>query len=193
METATADEIMEATYQALCEHGYANLTMQRIADESTMTSAAIHYHFDTKEQLMTAFLQHMLERFEDQIASDASDPRERLATFLEAVFAPADAESDFPTALMDLKAQAPYQDGYRTRFQEADERMRSLVAEAVRDGIAAGHFDDADPEIVARFVVTAIDGAHAREVALGEARIESRRLIETYLESRIGWTPGVTA
>ncbi|MEF8974259.1 MAG: helix-turn-helix domain-containing protein, partial [Haloarcula sp.] len=43
----TADDIMDATYRALCTHGYADLTMQDIADESDKSKAALHYHYDS--------------------------------------------------------------------------------------------------------------------------------------------------
>ncbi|MFQ3319213.1 MAG: AcrR family transcriptional regulator [Natronomonas sp.] len=33
MVEETRERIMEATYRALCAHGYASLTMQDIADE----------------------------------------------------------------------------------------------------------------------------------------------------------------
>jgi AcrR family transcriptional regulator len=191
--TETTEQILQATRCVLCEHGYAELTVQRIADRSSLTSAAIHYHFDTKEALLNAFLDHLLEEFERRLAVDSDDPRDRLETFLETVFAPAEADDDFATALMELKAQAPYQETYRARFREMDERMRTVVADAVRDGVEAGHFEAADPEATARFVVTAINGGHVREVALGESPAETRRLVETYLEARLGWQPEVSA
>ncbi|MFC6962851.1 TetR/AcrR family transcriptional regulator [Halocatena marina] len=194
MNTETADEIIAATYRALCEHGYADLTMQCIADESSMTTAAIHYHFDTKKELLNAFLQHIIDQFEQQLPHDASDPRERLASFLTTIFTPASTrEDDFPIALMELKAQAPYQEIYRERLHDMDEKMQAIVTSAVRDGIDAGYFDDADPEMVARFVVTSINGGHVREVALAEDPNETRQMIETYLELQLGWTPEVVA
>ncbi|MFB6109128.1 MAG: TetR/AcrR family transcriptional regulator [Haloplanus sp.] len=193
MNAETSTEIIEATGRALCEHGYANLTMQRIADESSLTTAAIHYHFDTKKDLLNAFLDHLIERFERRLACDAGDPRERLATFLDAIFTHTREDDDFPVALMELKSQAPYHDAYRERFVELDEMMREVVASAVREGIEAGYFDDADPEEVARLVTTAINGGHARSVALGEDPEETYRVVRSYLDVRLGWQPEVMA
>jgi AcrR family transcriptional regulator len=194
METRTDEEIIQATYRTLCKHGYADLTIQRIADESSLTSAAIHYHFNTKQELLDAFLQHMIDRLEQRLPDEDMEPGERLAAFLDAVFTPPDThEDDFPVALMELKAQAPFQEVYRHRFEELDRTMRAIVAATVRDGVAAGAFDDADPETVARFVVTSIEGGHARRVALGEGPTETRRMVETYLEHQLGWTPEVRA
>ncbi|NHN59261.1 MULTISPECIES: TetR/AcrR family transcriptional regulator [Halorussus] len=191
MDEETFEEMMGATYRALCEHGYADMTMRRIADESTLSKATYHYHYDTKEELLNAFLDHLIEKFERRLAADSSDPGERLDTFLDAIFAP--AEDTSPVALMELKAQAPYHDAYRERFVRMDERMREFVADAVRDGVESGRFDEADPEEAARFVVTAINGAHAREVALGEEPGETRQLAERYLERQLGRTPEVVA
>ncbi|WP_135852700.1 TetR/AcrR family transcriptional regulator [Halorussus salinus] len=191
MDAETADQMMEATYRALREHGYADLTMQRIADESSVSKATFHYHFDTKEELLNAFLDHLLEQFEGRLACEASDPEERLDTFLDAIFAPAEDASPIP--LIELKSQSPYHETYRERFVAMDERLREVVAGAVRDGIESGQFDEADPDEVARFVVTAINGAHVREVALGESPSETRRLVEEYLERRLGRRPEVAA
>ncbi|MFB6073870.1 MAG: TetR/AcrR family transcriptional regulator [Haloarculaceae archaeon] len=191
MSSETSDEIMEATGRALREHGYADLTMQRIAAESSMTTAAIHYHYDTKAELLNAFLEDLIERFEARLACEATDPRERLEAFLDAVFASAEGDTDeFPVALMELKAQAPYDERFRERFRALDETMRSVVAGAVRDGVEAGVFEEADPETVARLVTTAINGAHVRRVALGEEPAATRAVIERTLELHLGWTPG---
>jgi AcrR family transcriptional regulator len=190
----TTEEIMAATARALCAHGYADLTMQRIADEASMTTAAIHYHFDTKEGLMEAFLRDLTDRFEARLDCDAPDPRERLATLLDAAFEPPERSTDgLAVALMELKVRAAHRPAYRERFHELDERMRAAVAEAVRAGVDEGLFDDADPEAVARAVVTAIDGAHARRVALDEDPAETRATVERELASRLGWAPGAPA
>ncbi|MFC5368706.1 TetR/AcrR family transcriptional regulator [Salinirubrum litoreum] len=203
MDSDTKREIIDATGRALCAHGYADLTMQRIAERSSLTTAAIHYHFDTKDDLLDAFLDDLLDRFEARLACEAVDPRERLATFLDAVFTPssaaengadADASGDdgadeFPVALMELKGQAPYHDRFRERFRALDEVMRAVVREAVDDGVEAGHFADADPEAVARLVVTVINGAHVRTVALGEDPSATRAVVESVLDRRLGWTP----
>lgn len=191
MGAETITEIIEATNQALCEHGYAGLTMQRIAAESSLTTAAIHYHFDTKEELLNAVLDELVERFEQKLVNDATDPRERLNAFLDAVFTPSGTDADgFPVAIMEMKAQAPYHYLFRERFLNLDEMMRTVVAEIVEDGINAGHFEETDPDEVARLVTTIINGAHARAVALGEQSDKTRQVLEHTLELHLGWTPG---
>lgn len=189
METDTPDEIIAATSRALCEHGYAELTMQRIAEEGSVTTAAIHYHFDTKGELLNAFLNDLITRFEARLACDVDDPRERLDVFLNAVFTRSEDADEFLVALMEMKQQSPYQDSFRERFHALDEVMRSVVADAVTDGIEAGYFDPVDPDETARHVVTAINGTHVRMVTLGEDADTTRATVEQYLELRLGWRP----
>ncbi len=175
---------MSATYRALCAHGFADLTMQRIADETDRSKASLHYHYDTKEELLRAFLDYLLDDFESRLACEAADPDERLDTFVEAVFGPAEADDDgdFAVALLEIKARAPFSEPFRDRLVALDARMRETVAAAVRDGIEAGRYAEVDPDDVARFVVTAINGSHVREVALDESPAEARRLVEAYLD-----------
>lgn len=182
----TADEIMAATYRALCEHGYAGLTMRRIADNSSKSKAALHYHYDTKEELLQAFLEHLADRFEAELVPDSGDPEERIRSAVEAIFEPAeDDHGKYAIALLEIKAQAPYNDAYRERLRTLDSRIQRTVATAVRDGVDRGVFSEADPQQIARFVATAINGAHAREVALDEDPAETRALVESYLENEL--------
>jgi AcrR family transcriptional regulator len=184
----TEAEILAATRRALCRHGYADLTVQCIADEASMTTAAIHYHFETKEDLLNAVLADLLDRFETELACEAGDPGQRLAAVLDVVF-PDEHGDEFLVALMELKAQAPCQESFRERFVELDERMRTVVATVVSDGIEAGQFEPVDPERVARTVTTLLDGGHVRMVALDEAPAATRAVVESYLATQLGWQP----
>jgi len=191
MESETKSDIIDATNRVLCEHGYAGLTMKKIADESSMTTAAIHYHFDTKEELLNAFLDDLIERFKAELAFEATDPRERLTAFLDAVFTPSNPDVDgFPVAIMELKSLAPFQELFRERFLDLDDMMREVIADIVVDGIDEGHFEETDPEEVARLVTTTINGTHVRQVALGEPLDETRHVLENTLALHLGWQPG---
>jgi AcrR family transcriptional regulator len=191
MESETKSEIIDATNRVLCEHGYAGLTIKKIADESSMTTAAIHYHFDTKAELLNAYLDDLVEQFKSNITSEATDPRDRLTALLDTVFTSSNPDADgFPVAIMELKSQAPFQEVFRERFLDLDNMMRGVITDIVADGIDEGHFNEIDPNEVARLVTTMINGAHARKVALGESLDETRRVVEHTLALQLGWHPG---
>lgn len=171
--TDTRQAIMEATYRALCEHGYAALTMQDIADELDKSKSLLHYHFDTKEDLLVAFIEFLLEEFEEKRAENAEAPPEkRLEEFVDwFVFAPEeDDRTAFHIALLELRSQAPYTEAYREQLARSDRLVRETIVEIVEAGIESGEFrSDVDPESIARLVFATMDGARIRQATLAEA------------------------
>ena len=163
-------EIMDATYRALCEQGYANLTMADIAEELGKSTSLLHYHYDTKRDLLAAFLEHIVEEFEDKLAEfDGEGPLERLESLLDMfVFSAEDADRrEFHLAILELRAQVPHEDAYREPFLHSEEAVRTAIADTIREGIEAGDFEEADPEETAALVFAAMDGARARQITLG--------------------------
>ena len=168
----TREAIMEATYRALCSHGYAKLTMQDIADEFEKSKSLLHYHFDTKEELLVAFIDHLLERFAERVAlHEDEDPETRLRSFVDwFVFGPEDGEREaFHVALLELRSQAPFNDRYREQLRRSDTLVRTALTEIVRDGIENGRFRECDAEQVAALCFATMDGARTRQITLGES------------------------
>lgn len=179
---------MCAVYTALCDRGYADMTMQDIADEASLSKGALHYHFDTKHDLLLAFLDHLYERFTNRLSvaeeSAGDDPTERLVALIDATLSPPERNDvrEFRTAVLEIKAQAPYQPAYRERLAEFDAYVHDRVDAIVAEGIERGRYDDAiDRADVASFIVTVITGAHTRCVATGEPAEAARRALLEYL------------
>ncbi|WP_460921999.1 TetR/AcrR family transcriptional regulator [Salinarchaeum chitinilyticum] len=187
-----AEDIMGATFRALCEHGYADLTMRDIAEESDRSKAALHYHYDDKEGLLVAFLEHLYDSFDDRLGEyrlDAAreddaeaartvdadvDPDEQLRAFIDAALhPPADGDArEFRTALMEIKAQVPYQDAFQEQIRQFDEFVTTTVSALVAAGQAEGIYrDSVDPDHVGQFVLTVFDGAGTRHV-VADAPVE---------------------
>ncbi|WP_435068416.1 TetR/AcrR family transcriptional regulator [Haloplanus sp. C73] len=166
------DDIMCATYRALCRHGYANLTMQDIADEWSKSKAALHYHYDTKRGLLLAFLDYLFDSYTDRVADDGEGtPPERLRSLLADALDPprADSAQELRTALFEVKAQAPHDDGFRERLERFDHYLQGEIRAIVAEGVESGAFrSDIDPETTATLLVTLVNGARSRRVALGD-------------------------
>ncbi|WP_226022567.1 TetR/AcrR family transcriptional regulator [Halomicrobium salinisoli] len=168
----TREQIMDATFAALCERGFADLTMQSIADEFEKSKSLLHYHFDSKEDLLVSFLEHLLEEFIADIEDcPEMDPAGRLLWMAQLVITGHgdDWAEDFHTAMLELRAQAPYNDAIREQLVHNDAVIREEIAGIVREGIAAGQFREVDPEVFAATFRSAIEGAQSHEVILGEA------------------------
>ncbi|EMA59191.1 TetR/AcrR family transcriptional regulator [Halorubrum lipolyticum] len=168
-EPSAADEIMDGVYRALRSHGYADVTMQDIADECSKSKSLLHYHYDTKEELLVAFLDHVISDSERRIAAHADDPpAERLAGFIGwFVFEPEAVDREaFHIALLELRTQGPFNEPIRRQLARSDRLLRGTVVDILESGIEAGVFRDVDVEETAALLVATLDGARTRQITL---------------------------
>ena len=108
---STREEILAAAYRALCAHGYADLTVDRIGDEFEKSVSLIYHHYDGKYDLLLACLEFMLEDYRaDTDAGPPADPRGALECLCDwLLFADSPPEDrQFVRALVELRGQAPH-------------------------------------------------------------------------------------
>lgn len=168
----TRERIMDATYDALVETGYADLTMSDIAEISETSTSLLHYHYDTKEDLLVSFLERLAIRLNHDLEENApDDPVGRIHYILQwYVVDPGEEEREaFHVALLELRVQAPRNDRYRDHVRKADRIVRDGLTEAVADGIEAGLIDAAQPGSTAALILAAADGAQTRWLMTGES------------------------
>lgn len=180
-----SEEIMEATYQALCEHGYADLTIKRIADEYGKSTAAVHYYYDTKDELFAAFLDYILKRFVDGIGDiETTDPVERLNLLLDKMLLNSPDNANLSVALLEMRSQAPYKEEFRDRLQQNDEHIQYKLKAVINHGIDEGVFNDVDASYATRSLVTIVGGARTRAIVLEDPEeLESgRRTARDYVD-----------
>jgi len=172
-QAATDDEIMDAVYRALCEHGYAELTMRDIADECSKSKSLLHYHYDTKADLLVAFLDDMLTSYEERTACTGDDsPAERLVEFVaQFVFSPdEDDRVSFHLALLEMRSQGPFEERIQRQLDRSDELLRGRVADILDDGIEAELFEPVDVDRAAALLVATLDGARTRQITLDDGQ-----------------------
>jgi AcrR family transcriptional regulator len=180
--------IMEATYRALREHGYADLTIQRIADEYGKSTAAVHYYYDTKDELLAAFLDYLLEQFVDSIHDvETTDPDERLELLLDELLVKPQENPDLSIALLEMRSQAPYKEAFSERFAQNDEYIRYMLKAVVNHGIDEGVFNDVDADHVTRSLLTIVNGARTRAVVLDDigALETARQTASEYVDAML--------
>jgi AcrR family transcriptional regulator len=168
---ATSDDteaaLMAATYTALCEHGYADLTIEKIGDEFQKSTSLLYHHHDGKDDLLVSFLGYMLERFESDVPFEAvDDPWGELQGLLDHVLAPTlEAEQrEFTRAMVELRAQAAHEEDFRAAFTSHDRFFHDRFSAVVREGVEQGVFGEVDPGAVASLVQTTFNGAMVQRV-----------------------------
>lgn len=169
--TDAREDIMAATYHVLCAEGYAGLTMRAIAAEAGTSKSLIHYHFDTKEDLLLAFLERFLDRLDRTLAeieSETEDPEARLEAFVDRfVIHPEEADRQaFWRALLEMRLQGAHNEAFREQLRANADAIRSALASIIDDGIEAGVFREVDPRETADLIIDALEGARTRQATL---------------------------
>ena len=169
----TKAAIMEATYRAVLKRGFAGLTTQAIADEFDKTKAVLHYHYDSKEELLVAFLEYLIARFEAELDLADDSPVARLGTLIDILLLGSaggdpEAESDhweFHRAFLEVRSHAVHNEAYREQLAANYERIFELMRDTIADGVEAGVFRDVDPDLAASLLFAAVDGGRIQRVA----------------------------
>jgi len=185
----TRQAILGAAFRALCEHGYADLTIKRIGEEFDKSPSLVYHHYDGKDELLVDLLEFLLDGFEESVSSDAFDltPEERLDAYVAATIDPLDSiagehgpDGRFMTVIVELRAQAATDDAYRDHFDRSDRVFGSFLERAVREAAAEGGAQSEapagaeapspgdDPIPPAEVASTPPDARDRRDVAVGD-------------------------
>lgn len=156
----STDELMEATCCALCRHGYADLTIQNIADEFEKGKSLIYYHYDDKEDLMISFLEDIAEKVEEHIADGSDDPERALEEFLDLGLGLADEGIwELRKALLEVQSAAPYNPEFADRFRDIHAALQDRLEEILdRNGID-------EPGETAEMIMYTMEGAVGMKLA----------------------------
>ncbi|MFB6168864.1 MAG: TetR/AcrR family transcriptional regulator [Haloferacaceae archaeon] len=182
--------IREATYRALCRHGYHETTIQHIADEFEKSKSLLYYHYENKHELLTDFLRHLLDELAERLTVDGADPHDDLLTLVDRIVPVPmdDEEAQFRRVLLEIRAAAPHDEGHRELVRRSDTIIRSAFADVIRRGIEEGRFDSGvDPDEAAEFVHTTLLGTMIRGVSLDdpETVARTRETLVTYLDRHL--------
>jgi AcrR family transcriptional regulator len=187
-DTEVLQEIMRGAYEALCERGYADLRMEDIAACTPLSVSTVRSHFDSKHDLLVAFLDFLYDEFEANLAAiSGEDPGERLREIVRTAYHDSsDGHETLRVAILEIESQAPYDDDFRESLRRFDRLVHDVVRSNVEEGKEIGQFrEDADADAVATFVATAITGAHNRRVSLGVDTSDVEGMLVDYLDDQL--------
>ncbi|WP_227134676.1 TetR/AcrR family transcriptional regulator [Halorubellus salinus] len=156
-------QIMEATYRALREYGYTDLTIAHIAEEFDKSKSLLYYHYSSKDELIAAFLEFAGDRFLASLDDiDEADPLATIRRIVD-VYLAVDVDDDMQDAqrtIIQLRAQAIGTPEYRAEFTRIDAALRDRIATEITDGIETSRIqDDIDPERAATWLLSSLNGA----------------------------------
>jgi AcrR family transcriptional regulator len=177
------ERILEAACDVIAEHGIDDVRIARIATLAGVSPPLVHYHFATREALLTEALEHSFELLGDFRTTSADEEGWTAARRLGWMV---DQSLPFPgmgdrewRLWLELWGQASRRPELRPVAARLYARYDAWIAEVVEDGIAAGEFSARDADAVVQRLVAAIDGVGIRVLVDDPAMslAHARRLI----------------
>lgn len=160
------EEIMWAIHRAISTHGYADLTMRKIAAESSKSHSLLTYHYDTKANLLREYLDFLISLLEDHVQDPPTDrPIDRIERFLDYFSVGTDVfPRDLQVAFLELQMAALREDELRAILSRHDRDNIGLLADIIEKGIEEGSIrEEVDPDAMARFLLSTVMGASEQE------------------------------
>ena len=144
----TKTQILDAAETLFAEHGIGAVPLRRIIAEANVNSAAIHYHFGSKKELVTAVFKQRLgpvnaQRVEllDEIAERIGDGQPDIEDVLYAIVAPplrlgqgTESGQLYRRIVGRLMTEPKYMElAFSESFADVDRRFDALLARALPD------------------------------------------------------------
>ncbi|MFF2205047.1 TetR/AcrR family transcriptional regulator [Streptomyces sp. NPDC058145] len=156
----TRERILTAACEVIAEIGFEKIRMRMVAERAGVSTALLHYHFDTREKLFTEAMTH-------SFASTALDAERDVETVPAAVVLARIVRSLLPTdpelrqdwrLWQELWARALRDEVTRVFAVDLYAQLHAWVAGAVRRGIESGEFTPADVDDLSTLVLSLSDG-----------------------------------
>lgn len=161
-------QIIRETVRLIADHGFHAVRVQDIAKACETSTAAIHYHFPGRDDLLEAAVRWCMDEDTARRAAriaDAADAADELRQLIELQTPRTARQRDQWSVWLDLWAEAARSTAVGRLHTEYYRQWRATVAGVVRRGVAQGVFRPVDPEAAALHLTALIDGLATQVLA----------------------------
>jgi TetR/AcrR family transcriptional repressor of bet genes len=185
-------QITGALVKVMAKRGYDGASVADIAKAARLTPGLVHYHFDTKQEILLEALSDLVtrhdRRLEERIAEAGGDPIAELNAAIDFHLGlGADADPDALACWVLISGEALREAKVRAGFEGAVQGMVARLAQIIRHGIERRAFrcDRADEAAAAIFALIQgyfVLAATARStIPRGSAAASAKRMAEGLL------------
>jgi AcrR family transcriptional regulator len=186
------ERILRAAVRRIASEGIDEVRIARIAMDAGVSSALVHYHFDTREALLAEALDYSYTHAGDARISSGELPAashaERLQSMIDQCLPSDESLHEDWVLWVELWLRAVRHPELRPVAEELYARLRSWFAGEIRAGINDGEFERCDPDDVADRVLALIDGFGVRTL-IGDSQMpleRARRAVASLLARDLG-------
>lgn len=132
------EQLIQATIRCIAEEGLSHTTVNSVARRAGLTAGMVNFHFNSKQQLLTATLQAVMDEFvascSAAIQDDSLGVADRLLALVAASFGPGVSDPAKVAVWYSFWGEAPARSEYVKVCSEAEEFhlgcVRTLIDEA---------------------------------------------------------------
>lgn len=182
IEQQRHDEVLDATWQLIAEVGYGRVRIADIAKRVGTSTGTIHYHFDTKEDVLDAAFRYAVadsRRHSEEAVAGLDDPWERLVALLDEHMPGGKGRKEWLIWLQ-LWNEAAVRPELRSLNETHYGRWIDFVESIVLDGQEQGTFRRIDARDFVVRLLTMMDGM-AIQVTTGSSEIRVEQLRDLLL------------
>ncbi|MCA1064011.1 TetR/AcrR family transcriptional regulator [Rossellomorea sp. AcN35-11] len=180
--------LLEAARKVFIEHGYEKATMKHVMVKAGVSRGGLYQYFDNKEDLFEALIElQQMEAFDESLQAMLKHQ----GSYWEALVMTFLGDEKKPTDHMDPLAPSKLeyfitgrndkrrQEHARKRFMQGNK----MTVRIIEEGVNAGEFTPRfEPEVIARSIISWIDGMAVDHAILDSESIRLKEQTELLLE-----------
>ncbi|BDS12073.1 TetR/AcrR family transcriptional regulator [Aureispira anguillae] len=154
-------EILEHFYIILKEEGFENASIAKIANLMEVNPSLLIHYFKTKEEMVVAFVEFLLGRYEDTFKEQmlgAKDPQERFNNILDVMFSEDWLTFSDQTVFYACYYLSSRHPRIKERFQVMYNRFKELLIPHAISWMETGVIKEANPEDVVDYLIVVNEG-----------------------------------
>ena len=185
-------QITDALVKVMAKRGYDGASVADIARAARLTPGLVHYHFDSKQEILLAALGDLVARhdarLDARLGAAGANPIAELGAFIDFHLGlGADADPEALACWILLSGEALREPKVRVRFERALQGMVARLAGLIRQGVEQRVFvcdsvDEAAAALIALIQGYFLMAATARTtIPRGSAAVSAKRMAEGLL------------
>jgi TetR/AcrR family fatty acid metabolism transcriptional regulator len=154
-------QIVDTAIRTIATRGFANTTLNDIAEEAGVSTGVITYHFRNKDDLIEQSIRKLFEAPNEYVigrVDEKSNYREKLRTYIASTIRFNVEHRDHCVALLYSFSSISSQEQRQEVIARHHVKIRRFLEKILREGQAAGEFGRFDAAVIAQIVCGAIEG-----------------------------------
>ncbi|MFM2069905.1 MAG: hypothetical protein RLZZ623_168 [Actinomycetota bacterium] len=172
-------EILEVTCKVVIERGFAGTRISDVAKQLEVSSSLIHYHFDSKEQLLAEAFAHYARKDLAEMEAEITTAPNALAQLDRVIqnYVPEGSDDVEWMLWIDGWGEALRNPMMKRISQELDEQTSGLLVGVLQAGVESGEFVCSSPTASAMRLTALVDGL-AVQFAAHDGMMDRNQLID---------------